>query len=125
LAECTWYKDIIFFLQELRPPDGMGKSKARDLKLKEIRYFLIDQVLYWKDPLGVLLRCLDPQEAQKIMFDFHEACVGDIISGEPRPIKFSGMGTFGLLYSLMSVQKSELASNVRNSLGSNNSSLFH
>jgi hypothetical protein len=44
--------------------------------------------------------------------------VGDITSGEPRPIKFSGMGTFGLLYSLMSVQKSELASNVRNSLGS-------
>jgi hypothetical protein len=40
--ECTWYKDIIYFLQELRPPYGMGKSKERDLKLKEIRYFLID-----------------------------------------------------------------------------------
>jgi hypothetical protein len=45
LAECAWYKDIIFFLQELRPLDGMGKVKARSLKLKEIRYFLIDQVL--------------------------------------------------------------------------------
>jgi hypothetical protein len=42
------------------PPDGIGKSKARDLKLKVIRYFLIDQILYWRDPLGVLLRCLDP-----------------------------------------------------------------
>jgi hypothetical protein len=63
LVECIWYKDIIYFLQELRPPDGMGKNKARDLKLKAIRYFLIDQVLYWKDPLGVLLKCLDPQEA--------------------------------------------------------------
>jgi hypothetical protein len=42
LAEFTWYKDIIYFLQELRPPDGMGKIKERDLKLKEIRYFLID-----------------------------------------------------------------------------------
>jgi hypothetical protein len=60
LVECTWYKDIIFFLQELRPPDGIDKIKARDLKIKEIRYFLIDQVLYWKDPLGVLLICLDP-----------------------------------------------------------------
>jgi hypothetical protein len=54
----------------------MGKSKARDLKLKAIRYCLIDQVLYWKDPLGVLLRCLDPQEAQKIMFDFHDSLCG-------------------------------------------------
>jgi hypothetical protein len=76
LAECAWYKNIIYFLQELRPPDGMGKSKERDLKLKAIRYCLINQVLYWKDPLGVLLRCLDSQEAHKIMLDFHSGLCG-------------------------------------------------
>jgi hypothetical protein len=42
LAECTWYGDIIYFLQELKPPDGIRKRKARALKLKEIIYFLID-----------------------------------------------------------------------------------
>jgi hypothetical protein len=42
LAECTWYKDVIFFLQELRPPDSMGRSKARALNIKAIRYCLID-----------------------------------------------------------------------------------
>jgi hypothetical protein len=73
---CIWYKCIIFFLQELRPPDGMEKSKARYLKLKAIKYYFIDQVLYWKDPVGVLLRCLDPQEAQNIMFDFHDSLCG-------------------------------------------------
>jgi hypothetical protein len=76
LVECAWYKDIIFFLQELRSPNGMGKSKARALKLKEIRYCLINQVLYWKDPLGVLLRCLDPIETQNIMFDFNDNLCG-------------------------------------------------
>jgi hypothetical protein len=76
LAECAWYKDIIYFLQMLRPPNGMGKSKERALKLKAIRYCLIDQVLYWKDLLGVLLRCLDPQEAQNIMLDFHDGLCG-------------------------------------------------
>jgi hypothetical protein len=50
----------------------MGRSKEIYLNLKAIRYFLIDQVLHWKDPLGVLLRCLDPQEAQKIIFEFHD-----------------------------------------------------
>jgi hypothetical protein len=30
----------------------MGKRKERDLNIKTIKYFLIDQVLYWKDPLG-------------------------------------------------------------------------
>jgi hypothetical protein len=54
----------------------MGKSKARDLKLKAIKYFLIEQVLYWKDPLGVLLRCLNPHEAQRIMSDFHDSLCG-------------------------------------------------
>ena len=34
LAECTWYRDILYFLQDLKPPNGMGKSKARALKLK-------------------------------------------------------------------------------------------
>ena len=60
LAECTWYKDIICFLQKLEPYDGLEKNKVRDLKLNAIRYCLIDHILYWKDPLGVLLRCLDP-----------------------------------------------------------------
>jgi hypothetical protein len=77
LAGCTWYRDILYFLQELKPLDGMGKSKARDLKLKVVKYFLIDQVLHWRDPLGVFLRCLNPQEAQKVMFDFHSGlCEG-------------------------------------------------
>jgi hypothetical protein len=51
----------------------MGKSRERDLKLKAVRYFLIDQVLYWRDPLGVILRFLNPQEAQKVTFDFHSS----------------------------------------------------
>jgi hypothetical protein len=36
LEECTWYKDIIYFLQKLQPPDGLEKNKVRALKLKEI-----------------------------------------------------------------------------------------
>jgi hypothetical protein len=76
LADCSWYKDIIFFLQNLQPPNGMEKNKVRALKLKSIKYFLVDQVLYWKDPLGEILRCLDPQEAQKIMSDFHDSLCG-------------------------------------------------
>jgi hypothetical protein len=60
LAECTWYRDILYFLQELKPLEGMGKSKARALNIKVVRYCLIDQVLHWRDPLGLFLRCLNP-----------------------------------------------------------------
>jgi hypothetical protein len=27
LAGCTWYKDIIYFLQKLRPPNGLKKTR--------------------------------------------------------------------------------------------------
>jgi hypothetical protein len=54
----------------------MEKGKARALKLKVVRYFLIGQHLYWKDPQGVLLMCLDPQQAQKVMNDFHSGLCG-------------------------------------------------
>jgi hypothetical protein len=42
LAEYIWYKDIIFFLQNLKPHDSMGSSKVRALNIKAIRYCLID-----------------------------------------------------------------------------------
>jgi hypothetical protein len=76
IVECTWYEDIIYFLQKLRPPDGLDKNKVRALKLKAIKYCLIDRVFYWKDPLGILLRFLDPQEAQRTMTDFHDRSCG-------------------------------------------------
>jgi hypothetical protein len=54
----------------------MQRNNARDLKLKEIKYFLVDKDLYWKYPLGVLLRCLDPHKAQRIMSYFHDSLCG-------------------------------------------------
>jgi hypothetical protein len=76
LARCPWYKDVIYFLQELRPPEGLQKSKARSLKLKAVRYCLIDQVLYWKDLMGVLLKCMSPQEVEMIVVEFHNGLCG-------------------------------------------------
>jgi hypothetical protein len=46
LAGCPWYNDIIYFLYKLRPPNGLDKNKVRYLKLKEMKYCIIDQVLY-------------------------------------------------------------------------------
>jgi hypothetical protein len=65
-----------FLSTEVAASEWHGKSKVRALKLKSIKYFLIDQVLYWKDPIGMLLICLDPWEAQKIMSDFHDNLCG-------------------------------------------------
>jgi hypothetical protein len=45
LARCLWYKDVIYFLQELWPPDVLQRNKARSIKLKAVRYCLINQIL--------------------------------------------------------------------------------
>jgi hypothetical protein len=39
--------------------------------------------------------------------------VGGITSGEPQPIRFSGLDISGLVYSLMFVQRSELVLSVK------------
>jgi hypothetical protein len=53
------------------------------------------------------------------------AFVEGIISGKPQLTKFSGLGIIGPPYSLMSAEKSELASNAKGSQGGSSSNLFH
>jgi hypothetical protein len=119
LTECSWYKDLIHFLQTLQPPTGLEKTKVRDLKLKEIIYCIVDHVLYWKDPIGVLLRCLDPEEAKKTMTDFHDSLCGGHHFWRTTTYKILRVGYFWPIYSLMYVKRSEPVINVRNSQARN------
>jgi hypothetical protein len=121
LTACLWYKDILYFLQELRPPDGMEKSKARALKLKAVRYCLIGQALYWRDPQGILLMCLDPQQAQKVMNDFHSGLCGGHYFWKTTAHKILRAGYYWPTLFQMSAGKLDLASNVRNSQESSSS----
>jgi hypothetical protein len=120
LTECAWYRDILYFLQELRPLDGMGKSKVRSLKLKVVKYCLIGQVLYWRDPLGVLLKCLNPQESQRVIFEFHSNLCGGHYFWKTTAHKILRDDTTGPLYSLMYAEKSKPASNTKSSQESSN-----
>ena len=42
----------------------MARNKSRTLKLKATKFFIMNNVLYWKDPDGVLLNCLVEEEAK-------------------------------------------------------------
>ena len=71
-----WYADIIFVLQNLQPPAGLSKTRARYVKLKAVKFCIIEQYLYWKYPGGILLNCLLENEAQHIAKEFHEGYCG-------------------------------------------------
>jgi hypothetical protein len=47
----TWYKDIVFFLLNFQSPPELDKSKFRSLKLRAVKYCIVDQTLFWKDPM--------------------------------------------------------------------------
>eukprot|EP00253_Pinus_taeda_P001409 PITA_01409 len=59
-----WYSDIVYILQHLNPPLEVHKGKSRSLKLKASKYCILDNVLFWKDPGGILLNCLVENEAK-------------------------------------------------------------
>jgi hypothetical protein len=71
-----WYKDIIFYLLNLKCPDGLTPAKYRTLKLHAVKYCISDHQLYWKDPLGFLLVFLVELETPRVIEDFHEGFCG-------------------------------------------------
>jgi hypothetical protein len=66
-----WYRDLIFVLHNLQAPPGLTKTKARFLKLKALKFCILEGNLYWKDPGGILLNCLLKDEADKVLQEFH------------------------------------------------------
>ena len=59
----NWYKDIVYFLLNFSCPPEMEKSKRRAFKLKVVKYCILEDHIYWKDLMGVLLICVDESES--------------------------------------------------------------
>ena len=76
MSSCEWYSGIIHFLQNLEVPPGISMTQARALKLKSVKFCIIKNLLYWKDPYGILLRCLDKEESLQFMHQFHSSTCG-------------------------------------------------
>ena len=54
----------------------MERSKVQAFKLKVARYCLIDNQLYWRDPARIMLKCVDENDAQRIMTELHQGACG-------------------------------------------------
>jgi hypothetical protein len=76
LSSCEWYSGIVHFLQKLEVSPELSMTQARALKLRAIKFCINDNLLYWKDPSGLLLRCLDKDESAEVMHQFHSSICG-------------------------------------------------
>jgi hypothetical protein len=62
-----WYANLIIVFHNLQAPPGLTKTKDRFLKLKELKFFILEGNLYWKDLGGILLNCLLKDEFDKVL----------------------------------------------------------
>ena len=46
LYSCEWYSGIIHFLKNLKVPPELSLTQARALKLKSVKFCIIDKLLY-------------------------------------------------------------------------------
>jgi hypothetical protein len=67
LSYCEWYSCIIHFLQKLEVPLELSTTQTRALNLRAIKFCIYNNLLYWKDPTGLLLRCLDKEETVEVI----------------------------------------------------------
>ena len=75
-SSSEWYADIVHFLLFLQCPEHMDRKAARSLKLKATKYCLMEEQLFWKDPGGILLICLDKLEIEGVITESHEGACG-------------------------------------------------
>ena len=57
-----WYSDIVKFLKYFQCPTDISLKQCKALKLKSVKYCIINANLYWKDPLNILPLCLTENE---------------------------------------------------------------
>ena len=48
-SSCEWYSSIIQFLLKLEVSPDLTLNQARALKLKSVKFCIIDKLLYWRD----------------------------------------------------------------------------
>jgi hypothetical protein len=71
-----WYSDIIYYLKNLTCPDHLVEHKRRSLRLKAMKYCLTEDGLGWRNPDGVILRCVDKEEVDKLITELHAGHCG-------------------------------------------------
>ena len=67
---------MVCYLHNLDCPTHLNKSQDKSLKLKYIGYCILNNKLFLKDPLGVLLNCVVENEIERIFNYLHKGYCG-------------------------------------------------
>ena len=78
----SWYRYLVHYLQEGYLSEHWSPKQRRALCLKSDLYQIIDGVLFRKNYNGVFLRCLEQEDAKKVVAELHDGPAGGHFSGD-------------------------------------------
>lgn len=76
MDNCEWYKDFIHYLQHMEAPYHLIDNEKISVKLHTIRYVIVNRSLWWRSFEGVLLKCIDHKELEKVLTYMHLGVCG-------------------------------------------------
>ena len=76
-------------------PPTFTEAKSAKLKVKVVRYILIDNILYKKSFSLPYLKCLGQDEVEYALREIHEGIYGQHLGDNPWPIKHSDRDSMG------------------------------
>jgi hypothetical protein len=71
VAEHPWYKYLVYYLQNQRCPNNLDTHQRRRLCLEYSIYAIIGDFLFRRSVDGLLLRCVNTEEAHKLLQETH------------------------------------------------------
>jgi hypothetical protein len=81
VSEHPWYKDLVYYLQNQICPDSLDTHQKRRLHLESARYIIIGDFLFRSSVDGMLLHCVNNEEAQKLLQETHGSSNSVILGG--------------------------------------------
>jgi hypothetical protein len=89
-----WYDDIRHCLQHGSTPRHLDPAKRRDLRLNSSSFHLVSGLLFRQNFDGVLMRCLEKDEAEKFLLELHAGEVGGHFGGDTTVHKVLRVGYY-------------------------------
>jgi hypothetical protein len=77
-----WYDDIRHYLQHGSAPRHLDPAKRRALRLKSAFFHLVNGILFRQNFDGILMRCLEKDEAERVFLELHAGEAGGQFGGD-------------------------------------------
>jgi hypothetical protein len=87
VSEHPCFKDLMYYLQNKRCPDNLDTHQRRRVCLEFARYVIIRDLLFRRSTDGMLLHCVNNEEAHKLLQETHGSSNSVIHVGGHFPAK--------------------------------------